>query len=199
MGLMDWLTTIGGIAGAPFTGGATLPLALSGLGGLLSNQSAQQTSGSSTPTTSPQFSPLRDLLLQTITTRLKGDGTGNYLPPEYEPGGVAAINSTYAPANQTLQNSLTSRGLGRSPVAVGAETTLNASRASDISRFRSSLPLVNQGLQTQAIGLGQGFLPFGTGNLSTGTGAGQSGGGLAGGLTNLAGMLGYLYGKRGPQ
>ena len=39
MSFLDILKTVGGFAGAPFTGGATLPIALSGVGGLLSGAS----------------------------------------------------------------------------------------------------------------------------------------------------------------
>jgi hypothetical protein len=42
MSFLDILKTVGGFAGAPFTGGATLPIALSGIGGLLSGASQGQ-------------------------------------------------------------------------------------------------------------------------------------------------------------
>ena len=42
MSFLDILKTVGGFAGAPFTAGATLPIALSGIGGMLSGASQGQ-------------------------------------------------------------------------------------------------------------------------------------------------------------
>jgi hypothetical protein len=43
MGWLDWVKLIGGGVAAPFTGGATLPIAMSGLGGVLGGAGAADT------------------------------------------------------------------------------------------------------------------------------------------------------------
>lgn len=160
-----------------------IPTIIAGIGGAMSNNS----SATQTPQANPAFGPLQNAVLGMVTNRLTQgpDMTG------YTANGVSNINSSYAGANANLQNTLTARGLGRSPAAAAALTKLGIARAGDTATFRNSVPLLSDQLQEQRINDASGLLRTGMGS----SGTASSGGGAAGVFTNLAGMLGYLQGK----
>lgn len=178
---------------------AAIPLiaaGASGLFGMLNNrnrQNQQQTS-STTPTMNPAFGPLQQMLINHAMQRLEQPGG---LPAGYEANGINTINKTYDLASQGLNNDLTSRGLGSSPVAGSAMSRMTAGRAGDIGRFRTDLPNVARDRQNQDFGMITNLLNMGRGSSSTGTGqqTQEGGGGAAGGATNLMQMLGYLMGS----
>lgn len=176
-----------------------LGLGASALGGFFGSKSKQAQTSTTTPTLDPAYGPLQSLILQNVTKRLSSP-TG--LPEGYEAGGIKNINNVYDLVNQNLQNSLTSRGLARSPVAGVADEALQTRRAGDIGTFQTSLPLVARNLQDQDLGFATSLLGYGRGSTTTGTGAVSAGGGIGGASTNLAGLLGYLlatgaFGKGG--
>src|SRR2546423_1710152 len=94
-------------------------------GGVLANRGKSQQS--QTPTLDPQFQPLQQMMLESIQKRMQNGG----LPAAYETNGVRSINSTFDLARQNVDNSLTSRGLGQSPVAAAADTKWNTARAGE--------------------------------------------------------------------
>lgn len=152
-------------------------------GGYLSKKSSQST----TPTMDPAYGPLQNMVLSSIQNRLNSspDMSG------FTGSGVADINKTYEGADQNLTNSLTARGLNSSPVAGAGAATLQAGRASDIARFRNSIPLLKDALQRQNLTDATGLLGIGRGVSTTAS----SGGGPAGAAESLAAYLGYLNGK----
>lgn len=157
-------------------------------GGALSSHSKQTTA--TTPTIDPKYSGLQDLVLQSVQKRLAAPST---LPAGFEASGIKNINQTYDAIGQSLDNSLSARGLSGSPVAGAGDTKLQIARGGKIADFSSQLPMFERELQNNDLGLAGNILAGGRGSTTTGTGT--TGGGAAGGFTNLAQMLGYLTGK----
>lgn len=156
-------------------------------GGALANRGSQ--TASTSPTLSPEFQGLQGQVLKMIQGRL---GTDPNLAG-YTGSGVSQINNGFNLAKQASDNNLTARGLATSPIAANVDATREAGRASAVTGFRNSIPLLSRELQTQDLGLAGNVLNMGHGSTSTGTTA--SGGGAAGAFTNLAQYLGYLHGK----
>lgn len=98
-----------------------------------------------TPTVTPEFSNLKDLLINQATSRLATDPnlTG------YEGSGLAGINKTFDTTATADQNDLTRRGLSTSPVAAAVDANRSNARSSTISSFENSLPLLSRSLQDQ--------------------------------------------------
>lgn len=167
---------------------------LSFLGGLLPRKTQQTQTQTSSPTYDSTASPVRSLVQQQILSRLQGD-QNPALTAGYTGSSLNNINDAYNAAKQNVMNTLTARGLGRSPVVGSAAATLDSGRAGAAGNFLNSLPLLQRQLQTEDLGLGQNFFLTGQGTTGTGAGTSSGGGGLAGGFTNLAGMLGYLQQK----
>ena len=73
----------------------------------------------------PEFKTLSDMLRSRAEDRLRGsmDMSG------IEATGIQGINDAYGGAEMALENSLTSRGLGTSPVAGAANLNLGRRRA----------------------------------------------------------------------
>ena len=181
-----------------------IPLAgmgISALGNWLGNrnknkavQTSQQQSVS-TPTMSPEYMGLQNALLPSITKRLTSSSA---LPRGYEEQGIGGINRTYDLGKQSIENNLTSRGLGSSPIAGAAGTRLETGRLGSISDFQGTLPMVRREMENQDLQLAQGILGLGRGNTvnSTGTStAGAGGGGAAGLVGGLASSLGWMMGN----
>ncbi len=187
----NWAKLIGGGAAAPFTGGATIPIALAGLGGVIADKSKQTATQSTTPTVAPQYGPLQSRLLDIVKNRLSqpADLSG------YTSSGVNNINRAYGLTAQNTNNSLTARGLAGSPVAGVVDATRNNARAGDIASFENSVPLLADQLTRENLQQGAGLLSMGRGSTSTGTQEQSAGGGWGGAITNVAGMIGYLQGK----
>lgn len=172
-------------------------LGLSGIGGAMSDKgttSEQETTSTSMPTLDPAYKGIQDSLIASVQRRL----TNPYsLPVGYEQQGIEDINNTYNLVGQSLNNDLTARGLGASPVAGSGRSTLQRSRAGDIVRFQRQLPMVERQFQDADIGLATGVLGLGRGNTTTSKGkttADAGGGGVGGAFSNIAQMLAYLQG-----
>lgn len=168
-----------------------IPLALSAagaIGGALSNRKKKQTS-TSTPSIAPEYGPLQQLMIQRATDRLRNP-TG--LPAGFETGGIKTINDTFDAGQQSLENTLSARGLSRSPIGGTPLGRMQGNRLSTIANFRTGLPLVQRQLQQEDEESAFNLLGLGRGNeFSTN----QPGDMLGGGLEGLASMLGFLYGQ----
>lgn len=199
MGLGSILKVLGGIgsvAAAPFTGGtslAWLPAALAGTaaaGGLMENTKGARTSTStSMAVDSPENATIANQLRIMLSNRMNTpvDMSG------YEANGVSGINDTYRSIAQGLQNQMTARGLGSSPVAGNAQTNLAMHRGGDIAQFRNTIPLVQNDLQNQSISQA---MQFYNAQPRTVTQSGVAPGSMAGGaFSSVAEMLAYLAGK----
>ena len=150
MGLPGWLRTIGGIGSviaAPFTGGtslAALPAILGGVaavGGALEGRKGARTSTStSTINEPPAYAGLGDLLRKRITDRLNS----TYDMSGYTANGIKDINNAYGGVDQSINNSLTSRGLGTSPIAGAADIHSGLARAGNIAQFLNTVPMLQR-------------------------------------------------------
>jgi hypothetical protein len=153
----------------------------------------QTSTSTTTPTMDPAFRGLQDMILPNIISRLQAKSA---LPAGLSEMNTQAINKTYENASQGLNNTLSSRGLGTSPIAGAAESRLSASRAGDIVRMKQTLPILEMEQQRsnlmdalQALSLGRGTQT----NTTTTGGVGSSK--IGGGISGLASMLGFLYGS----
>lgn len=175
MGLADIFKTIAGVASIPLTGGATAPwvipaaIGAAGIGGALANRQ---------PKAQGQ---IRNLLFQHIQDRLNQPSA---LPAGYESQGIQGINHTYDVARQSAGNDLTARGLSTSPVAGAVMGASNDARAGDISRFQTSLPMLNRQMQDQDLGL-----------ASQAAGMPTPPSALGGAFSDAGSMLGFLIGN----
>lgn len=153
----------------------------------------------STPTTAPAFEGLQNMILPMITRRLSQPSA---LPEGFVEGNLANINRTHDMVKQGLDNDLTSRGLGTSPVAGHAMSVFNRGRASDIVGFQNKIPGIERDMANddldmamRILGMGQGRTTTSTGS-NTGTGSFQQpGGGWEGALGGFGDMLGFLIGS----
>lgn len=167
--------------------------ALGAIGGAIPDSANQTGTSTTSPTLDPQFGPLQNSLLQQIMARMS---TGGPDLSGYEGTGIQNINKGYAGAQTNLDNSLAARGLSSSPVAGAGLAKLDTGRASDISSFQNTLPLLRDQFQQQNLGLAQQILGLGRGSTTTSTGQQQSGGGWGDSLKNIANILSIYYGAR---
>lgn len=158
------------------------------LGGLLNNRKQTQTQ-TTTPTMDPAYGGLQAMLMQQIQKRMLNPSK---LPSGYEAGQIGNINNTYALAGQSLDNRMTARGLGTSPVAGAGETNLQLGRAGEISRMQAGLPLLEREMQNQDLASALQMLGLGRGTSSSATTPSNM---LGGGVNDLATMLAFLYGS----
>jgi hypothetical protein len=128
------------------------------------------------------------MLIDRATKRL---GKPSSLPEGFETGGISTINKTFDAGKQSLENVLTARGLGTSPVAGSALGKYEGNRVGEVSRFRRDIPMFERQLRQEdeeevlrLLGMGRGL-----------TFEGNRGGGAAGAAENLASMMGFLYGQ----
>lgn len=132
------------------------------------NKSSQTT----TPVESPEWQAFADMLRKSIGGSLGGSS----LPGGFEAAGVGNINNTWDLAKQGLSNNLTSRGLGRSPIAGNAMTQMDMGRAGDITQLQTeTLPAMER--QWKMEDLQNALNLFGQrsiGSSSTGTNVGNS-------------------------
>lgn len=171
-----------------------LPLLLSGAsfaGGLMGGGGKQKSTSTTTPTLDPAFAGLQSILLPHITQRLQ---RASALPAGLSEMNTAGINRSYEGARTNLENVLSARGLNTSPIAGAAFGRLEGSRASDIGRMKTSLPILNEELKRQDLMDALATLTQGRGQRTVSEGQGGGGGGLGGGISSLASMLGFLYG-----
>jgi hypothetical protein len=137
----------------------------------------------------PEYGPLQQLMIQRATDKLRNP-TG--LPAGYETGGINAINDTFDTGQQTLENTLSARGLSRSPIGGTPLARMQGNRLSSISNFRTNLPLVQRQLQQEDQASAFDLLRLGNGSTSTFNTSGNAAGGT---MEGLAQMLGFLYGQ----
>lgn len=160
-------------------------------GGILSGILGSHGSGShQTQTTGidPRYQPFENSLLKTIQARMANGG----LPEGYNESGIAAINRASAGGMQSLQNRLTSLGIGGSPSVLGAGTTaLEEGRIGNIGRFLAEAPLKGVELQNQNIQLALSLLGLNRQTTTTGTTGEQNP--LAAGLNVAAGLAPTLF------
>lgn len=169
-----------------------VPAAASLFGGILGNKKQTQTSTSTTtPTLDPAYGPIQSMLLQQIQQRMTNPSK---LPSGYEAGQISSINNTYNQVGQSLDNRLTARGLGTSPVAGAGAATLEAGRGGDIVRMQQGLPLIERQMQNDDLAQAMQMLGYGRGTTVTSTATTPSNM-LGGAATSLSSMLAYLYGK----
>jgi hypothetical protein len=160
----------------------------SALSGWLSNRKQTNTQ-TATPTLDPAYSGIQGMLLKQIQDRMAKPSA---LPAGYEAGQIGQINNTYGLVQQGLDNRMTARGLGSSPIAGAGETNLAMARAGDISKMQAGLPLLERQMQDQDLNLALQMMNTGRGQQATSTTPGNA---AAGGLTSMANMLAYLYGQ----
>jgi hypothetical protein len=115
----------------------------------------------------------------------------------YEANGISDINSTFDPIEMSVNNSLTSRGLGTSPVAGAADATLGAARGGSIAQFLNTIPDRRRQMENEDFDAARMFYatrPMGTTTTQKGTVINP--GNVAAGAFGSAGeMLAYLAGK----
>lgn len=184
MGLGDIFKTVLGIGAAPVTGGASLiPLGLGVAGDILSNTKGARTT-TSTPTITPEYKTLADLLRGRAEQRLRSStDLGGYAA-----SGISGINDVYGNVGQTLNNSLTARGLATSPVAATVDTNLQTARAGSIAQLLNSLPLLQRQLQNEDMSAALGLID----NLGRGTTSVGPGSALGAGIGGAGQALGHL-------
>jgi hypothetical protein len=178
MAIGSILQTLGKVAKNPY-----LPAVAGGIAGAIGGTQGGRTA-TQMPTVARGYETFGDLLKNRIQQRLMtGADMGGY-----EATGLQNINEAFGGAQQALDASLTSRGLGTSPVAGAAEGKLQQARGGEMARFLNTLPLLQREMQAQDIGMAQNqFQQAGLGQSAT-----QPGGVLSGAFDNVASHLGYL-------
>lgn len=164
-----------------------LPIAMmaaSAISGYLNNRKKKTTT---MPEYSKEFSPIKDALITNIMSRLNQPSA---LPKGYEAGNIRNINQTYNLAGQGLTNSLTARGLGRSPIAGQAMTNMSMGRAGTIAEMQVGMPAVERTFRNQDMAMGQNILGMGKGAAFT-----DPGNPWGGAFQSGTEMLAYLYGS----
>ncbi len=160
-----------------------------GLAGGLSNTAKART-GTSTvsPTVAPAYQTLADMLRKRAEARL-----GSKFPiAGLEATGIQNVNDAYKGSEAALDASLTSRGLGTSPIAGNAVANLETSRAGDIASWLNQLPMIQRDMENQDFQQAQGLYETGLGKTSTST---EPGSAVGSGIGSAAEMLAYLNGQ----
>lgn len=178
---------------------AIIPAIAAAVGGALANRKKTSTSTStasstSMPATPEAYQPLEQSLIDMSMKRLQGStNLGGY-----EANALRDINATGKLQEQTLENRLTSMGLGTSPIAGHAYATMEAGRGQSIAQLKGSLPLLQRAMQDQDFQNALALFGKSRGQTMTGTTSGETTqpGNMAGGaFSSAASMLGWLYGQ----
>jgi hypothetical protein len=121
------------------------PAIIGGVGGALKNRKAART-GTATSTATPGVAPeVRPLFDELMRNRLAALQQPSGLPPGFMGQGIANINQTTDASQMGLENFLTSRGLGGSPVAGTGFENLLQRRGADINQFQNvTAPLMER-------------------------------------------------------
>lgn len=175
-----------------------LTTAASGIAGALSNKKSARTgeqSGTSTtmPVENHAYATLGDMLRARATERLRSSMDLSGL----EASGISDINSTFDPVEMSVNNSLTSRGLGTSPVAGAADATLGAARGGSIAQWLNQLPTLKRQYQNEdfnAANMVFAGRPLGQTTQQQGTVV-QPGSVAGGGIGSAAEMLAFMAGQ----
>lgn len=123
-----------------------LATAGAGIAGGLSSRSGARTGTSTVSPVEPAgYSTLGDLLRSRAEARLRSsmDMGG------FEASGIQNINDAFRGISDSVNNDLTSRGLGTSPIAGTAVTNVETARGGNIAEFLNSLPLLQRQMQDQ--------------------------------------------------
>lgn len=195
--------------------GPAIGMGVSMLGSLFSKKGQQQTTSNNSSTNNststvgptqldPQYAGLQNMIMPMIMKRLQSPGG---VPRGYEEAGIRSTNRTYDLGKQSLDNNLTARGLGTSPIAGAAGTRLETGRLGSISDFQQSLPMIGRQMQNEDLATAMQNLEFGRSlaghtvtNTGTNTSTGQAttsqgGGKVSNMIGDMAGMLGWMYGN----
>ena len=155
-------------------------LGLSGLAGGLNNR---PTTSTSVPNVQPILQPLQQNLVDSYTKSLLGtDLTG------YTASGVDDINSQSAIQKQNAMETAAARGV-QGPAVDTSLNNIDASRSSQVSKFRQSIPLLQNTLQQAALSNAGNFFN----NNKTGLTTTNSGNVAGGAVSGPASILAYLY------
>lgn len=157
------------------------PVVAAGVGDIFSNTKGARTSA---PVIAPEFKSLSDMLRNRALSGLRSSMDLGGLTA----GGINNINQAFGGVQQAVQNNLTSRGLGTSPVAGAVDANLQIARGGNIADFLNTVPQLQRQFQTQDINNASNVLRFGTGNVSPGSA-------VASGIGSAAEMLAYLRGE----
>ncbi len=165
-----------------------VPLAIaagSAIAGGLSNTKAARTS-TAMPTVSPEYKTLGDLLRSRAEERLRStiDMRG------YEANGISNINDAFGGISQTLNNNLTSRGLGTSPVAGAVDANTQMARGGNIAQFLNTIPQLQRQMQSDDMTQAMNIFQQGLGQTNVGAGSA-----LGSAFGSGAEMLAFLHGK----
>jgi hypothetical protein len=160
---------------------------------LLGNKDKKYTQTSSTvPQIDPAFRNLQSIILPMIEKRLSSP---RGLPEGFEAGGFRDINRTFDTGRQSLENTLSARGLSRSPIAGSALARHDTGRIGEMAGFRTRLPLIEREMQQEDLMTALQALNMGRGAQTTTTSTQPGQGGFASGLNSLSAMLGFLFGQ----
>ena len=160
------------------------------LSGLMNNRSKQ--TQTSMPRIDPQFQGLQNAIMPSIMRRLQNPGGLN---ESYRGNVRGNINRSFDTGRQSIENVLSARGLGGSPVAGSALARHETGRVGELTRAEGEFPLIERAMESQDMQSAMQMLNMGRGSKSTM--ASSEGGGLRGGLGSMATMLGWLYGTKG--
>lgn len=179
-----------------------------GGGGGASSSSTSTTNYSST--TQPFILPEWMKVGNQVRSEVEGRLANPYsLPRGYQAAGLANINDAFDLTNQTLDNRLSSSGLGGGPMAEAAMAGSGNVRAKAVSGFLNELPLTERQLRTEDLQLASSILEaFGKGQKTSGksttvSSGSSSGGGGGGGGAPQTPMIGdailsqYMNGQNG--
>lgn len=162
-----------------------------GAGGAISGLPTKQTSVTN-PIEPAGYSTLGDLLRSRATSRM----LSNTDMSGYEANGISDINSVFNPISQSVNNSLTSRGLATSPVAASADATIAAQRGSNIAQFINTIPQLQRQYQNEDFDRAANlFNARKTGVSQTTSGSDVPGGVLGGAASGVLEHLGELVGQ----
>jgi hypothetical protein len=163
---------------------------LSGLlGGSQTTNTSGSTSASATPTFSPQLQQLMTNLLNYSSTSMSNPTAA--LKP-VENAGLNSINQTYATAPATVAKNMASRGYGSSGTMGDAMFNTGLARAGAVSNFEGGIATDAINQQNFGASLGEQLLNTGKGTSTTGTSNSTSTQTSTPGLGDILGSLASL-------
>lgn len=180
---------------APMVAAAGITAAGSLLSGWLGNKNKnkQEQAGTSvtTPTMSPEVSPLHQTLIRDLQQRLAKPAG---LAPGTLENGVSRVNRTFDNAQAGAAARNQAAGIN-GPAAAAPAASIDAGRAGAISDYLTQAPQQAEDERNQQIAQAMGLINLGRGSSTATTGSGtaqqSAGGGVAGGLEELASMVGF--------
>lgn len=154
------------------------------IGSAISNKKSNR---QQVPVTSPEYVPLRDLLLQQQMSRLQGGTQG--ISDAYKYQGLQNLAATGAAGEGQIKNWATGAGLSTSPAYLAAMANLGTSQRGATNDYLNiQLPQLVEGVQNNRLASAQQLLGVGQGVQLPGSAAGSA-------LGTGAELLAYLYGS----